>query len=138
LAMNGDRSRGRDVFEKNCVQCHSIGGSGGQVGPSLSGLASRTKEALLVDLFDPSRQVNPEFLSYTVELRNGDSLTGLIVAEAAATLTLRRPNVADETIPRERIRSIQASNLSLMPDGLEATMTTENVADLLAFLVSVQ
>jgi putative heme-binding domain-containing protein len=134
LQMTGDKGRGRELFEKSCAQCHSFAGFTGKVGPNLSGINARPKEALLVDILDPSRQVPPEFLSYTVTITEGESITGLVLAESPASVTLRRPNLPDDTIPRSRIKTIQPGKLSLMPDGLDAGMTLQDMADLLQFL----
>ena len=134
LPQKGDAARGRTVYEKTCVQCHALGGQGGAVGPSLSGIASRNRDTLLVDILDPSRQVNPEFISYSVITIDGETLTGLLISENRQNVTLRRPNVPDESIPRSRITRVQANQVSLMPDGLESGLTPEDLADLLEFL----
>ena len=57
LMLSGDRERGGAVFSAECLSCHSVHGRGQRVGPDLTGAASRPKEALLIDLFDPSRKV---------------------------------------------------------------------------------
>ncbi len=134
LNLVGDKAHGRTLFEKSCAQCHTFREFTGKVGPNLSGIAARPREALLVDILDPSRQVMPEFLGYSIQLNDGDSVTGLLVSESSSSVTLRRPNLPDQTIPRSRITSLQAGRTSLMPDGLEAEMAVQDVADLLQYL----
>src|SRR5207248_1056699 len=119
LGMNGDEKRGAEIFSRTCLICHMIKGRGAQVGPDLSSVGTRPKETLLVDILDPSRDVSPDFLSYTVETKQGETLTGLILAETAAQITLRRAQQPDETIARARIKTLKADGKSLMPDGLE-------------------
>jgi len=109
-------------------------GEGARVGPDLSGIATHSRETLLVDILDPSRQVLPDFVSYTVVPTDGETSTGLIIAESAAGITVRRSNAPDVTIQRSRIKELKAEGKSLMPDGLEQGMTVQDMADLLSFL----
>ncbi len=134
LKLAGDGQRGAATFVKLCLQCHAIEGKGNRVGPELAGVATRPREALLVDILDPSRQVTPDFVSYTVTTKQGETLTGLIAAESGNSVTLRRAGQPDETIPRTQIAGLRAEGKSLMPDGLEQGLTQQDLADLLEFL----
>jgi len=106
------------------------------VGPDLSGVASRPPETLLIDLLDPSRQVAPDFAAYEVVLIDGEIISGLFASETETRITIRRAGTADENIPRSRIQSLRSTGKSLMPDGLEAGFSVQDVADLLKFLQS--
>jgi putative membrane-bound dehydrogenase-like protein len=134
LELAGDRQRGAAVFEKHCLACHAMQGRGQRVGPDLSGIGGRPKETLLVDLFDPSRQVSPDFVSYTLVTRTGQVLTGLVVSETATSVTLRRAEGAQDTVLRAQIEELRGTGKSVMPEGLEQTLSEENVADVLEFL----
>jgi putative membrane-bound dehydrogenase-like protein len=134
LKMTGSRQRGAEIFAQNCLSCHALEGLGQRVGADLSGLASRPKEALLIDILDPSRQVSPDFVSYTVVTAQGEIPPGLIAAENANSITLRRAGTLDETILRNQIVEVRAEGKSLMPEGLEQGMDQQAMADLLAFL----
>jgi putative heme-binding domain-containing protein len=134
LKMEGDRQRGAETFAKVCLICHTVEGQGRHVGPDLSGIASRPKEALLVDILDPSRQVSPDFINYTVTTTDGKLVTGFILSETAASLTLRRAGEADDTVLRSQIKDLRAEGKSLMPEGLEQGLTPRDMADLLSFL----
>ena len=130
----GDRARGAAVFEKQCLVCHSVQGRGQRVGPDLSGVAARPKETLLIDLFDPNRQVTSDYVAYTLVTRQGEVLTGLIASETAASVTLRRAEGAQDVVLRAQIEELRGTGRSLMPEGLEQNLSEDNVADLLAFL----
>jgi len=132
--MEGDRQRGAAVFAKTCLLCHTVEGKGRHVGPDLSGIASRPKEALLADILDPSRQVSPDFINYTVVTTDGKALSGFIFAETAAGVTLRRAGEADDTVLRSQIKELRAEGKSLMPEGLEQGLASQDMADLLSFL----
>jgi putative heme-binding domain-containing protein len=134
LDLEGDRQRGALLFSKSCLTCHSIQGIGAQVGPDLSSISSHAKETLLIDILDPNRQVLPDYIAYTCTISNGDSFSGVISAESATTITLRRPNESDLAIQRAEIKDLKASGKSLMPEGLEQGLSKQDVADLLSFV----
>jgi putative membrane-bound dehydrogenase-like protein len=134
LKMSGDRKAGAELFATLCLQCHAIEGRGQNVGPSLSAIGSREREALFLDILHPSLQVAPDFAAYTITTTRDDTLTGLITSENASGIVLRRPNLPDETIRRTQIKQVQASGRSLMPDGLETGLTPATLANLLEFL----
>jgi putative membrane-bound dehydrogenase-like protein len=138
LDVKGESSRGKLVFKKNCATCHRLENEGVEVGADLqSVLANKTPERLLVDILDPSREVDPRYIDYVVVLKSGRVATGLIAAETAASVTLRRAEKAEETILRSQIESITATARSLMPEGLERQLSRRDVADLIAYLQAV-
>ena len=132
--LAGDRVKGAAIFGKTCSQCHAMQGRGNAVGPNLYSVASEPKETLLINILDPSRQVTPDYVSYTLTTSDGETLTGLITSESASSVTMRRPNIADLTVERHRIKALKADGKSLMPDGLEQGLTRQDVADLLEFI----
>jgi len=134
LKLDGDRQRGAAIFAKSCLLCHTIEGQGRHVGPDLSAIASRPKDALLVDIVDPIRQVSPDFLSYTLTTTDETLVTGFIASETATSITLRRAGEPDDTILRNQIKELRAEGRSLMPEGLEQGLTLQEMADLLSFL----
>ncbi len=130
----GDPARGAVSFKQHCLPCHAIQGIGQRVGPDLASVASRPSDLLMVDILDPSRQVPPDYVSYLAETKDGRILTGLIAAETAESVTLRREGSQQDTIRRSDIEQLRASGKSLMPDGLEQYLTPDQLADLLEFL----
>jgi putative heme-binding domain-containing protein len=134
LQLAGDKARGAGWFSRNCLVCHALGGQGQAVGPDLAGVGSRPKEGLLEDILEPSRQVSPDFVAYSLVTKAGETSTGLLAAENATSVTLRRSGQPDETILRSQIQEWRAETKSLMPDGLEQGMSRQDMADLLEFL----
>jgi putative heme-binding domain-containing protein len=133
IALAGDAARGRGVFDKNCAQCH-MPQKGRRIGPDLSGVSSQTKEQLLQNVLDPSREIQARFTNYIVTTKDGRILDGLIVSETPGTVTLRSSDADDQTMLRRNIVEIRASSVSLMPEGLEKNMSRQELADLIAFL----
>ncbi len=135
LSMKGDAARGKKVFETACATCHRIGDLGKDVGPNLASIRQWNPEQVLINILDPNREVAPNFLSYTVETKDGRTMDGIIAEESAASLTLKRAEGVIETVLRRDIAQLSSSGLSLMPEGLENTVTVEQMADLIAFLL---
>jgi putative heme-binding domain-containing protein len=137
LELKPDLIRGKALFVKNCTTCHRVGDEGHDVGPDLRGaLGNKTKEALLIDILDPNREVDPRFVNYQVTTTAGRVVTGLLAVETPASVTLRRADKAEDTILRTQIESIQATALSLMPEELEKQLSKQDLADVIAYLLS--
>lgn len=138
LAMEGDAARGRTIFETNCAQCHRIGETGFAVGPDLTTMTNSGPDKILVNILDPNREVNPQYINYTIDTLDFETLSGIIASESATSVTLKRANGAADTILRVNIESIRSENLSIMPEGWEETIDPQAMADLIAFLTTLQ
>lgn len=90
----------------------------------------------MLNILDPNREVAPNYIAYKVELKDGTSFDAMISDENAASVTFKRAGVADETVLRQNIAKLAGSSLSLMPEGLEAAIPPQAMADLLAFIRS--
>ncbi len=134
LAIKGDAKRGREIFQKNCVACHRVAGLGTNVGPDVSDTLSKTPEALMVDILDPSRVIDNNYANYLVKTKSGAVLSGFIAVQTASSLTLRRGEGQEDVVLRQDIEEMRSSGVSLMPEGLEKNVTVEQLADLIAFL----
>ena len=136
LDLKAEAARGKGVFKKTCATCHRLENVGTEVGPDLlSALRTKTREGLLIDLFDPSREVDPRYINYVVTNKAGRLFTGIIASETASSITLRRAEKAEDTILRSQIDEIQATAKSLMPENLETQLNKQDTADLIAYLL---
>ena len=139
LDLNGDVARGRALFRKTCATCHQLENVGSEVGPDLkTNIRDKTPEQLLVAILDPSREVDRRFVNYIVETKSGRSVSGVIAAETATSVTLRRAEKIDEVILRSQIESIADTGKSLMPDGLEKELGKQGLADVIAYLRAIK
>ena len=134
LDMKGDVPRGAAVYEKTCSKCHRIGGGGHNVGPDISDTRARARDALLYDILDPNRRVDPQFTEYIVVTVDGRLFNGLLIAESMDSVTLRQPEGREQIILRTDIEELKTTNKSLMPEGVERDVTVEQMADVLEFL----
>ena len=134
LTMKGDVTRGRELFVKNCANCHRFGGLGQLVGPDIGGVRDRTPPYLLLSVLDPNRAVESKFMSYTAEMNDGRVLSGMIVIETSGSITLARPDGKVEKLLRVDIERLVSSGKSFMPEGLEKDINAQGLADIFAFL----
>ena len=136
--LEGDKARGKALFTKACATCHRAEGEGIEVGPNLESVTTRTPDDLLVHILDPNREVAPNYLAYSVQTLDGQSYSGLIAEESANALTLKRAGGATDVIPRKRIEAMTSTGLTLMPEGLEAGLRAQDLADLIAYVRGLQ
>jgi putative heme-binding domain-containing protein len=134
IDKKGDALRGRAIFEKNCVTCHRVDNIGVNVGPDIGDTRDKTPAYLLTNILDPNRAVDANYFGYTLITKQGKVLTGLVKSETASSITIRLPEGKEETILRTDVDELKSSGLSLMPVGVEKTITVEQMADLIAFL----
>lgn len=136
LTKKGDAERGKLAFSKVCVTCHvSHEGLGITLGPVIATFATAGAETLLGNILDPNREVAPQFQAFTFEFNDGPPATGMILSENATEVTLRMPGGIDRTFPRSEVTSMTGLGQSLMPVGLEATLTVDEMADLIAYIL---
>lgn len=132
--LKGAPELGAAVFDKNCSTCHALRGHGNAVGPNLGEFAGKSVSDFLVAILDPNAAINPNFLAYNIETRDGRSLSGIVRGETASSLTLVQGGGLAERILRGDLLDVRASQLSLMPEGLEQAMTPQELADLIAWV----
>jgi len=131
----GDAGRGRTVFIGQCAACHKLGADGHDVGPNLAAVVGgKSTDDLLTAVLDPNREVDQRYLNYQLNTADGRTLTGIIAADTPNAVTLRRADGTEDTVRRADIESLRSTGLSLMPEGLEKSITPQNMADLFAFL----
>ena len=138
LDLKGDVDRGRAHFRKNCAACHKLENFGESIGADLNAIRDRGTAAVLLNILDPNREVKPQFLSYVIVLDSGRTLTGMIAAETANSLTLRKADNTTESVLRINIDELKSTGLSFMPEGLEKQLDPAAMADLLAYLNSIK
>jgi putative membrane-bound dehydrogenase-like protein len=138
LELPASADRGSRIHAEHCAACHRLGDKGHAVGPNLALTRSRSPAELLAQVLDPNRDVDPSYLDYTVVDTQGRVHTGRIVAETAASLTLQRAEGAGESLLRTDIEEMVNTDRSLMPEGFEEKLGLQDMADLIAFLRSIQ
>lgn len=130
----GDPVRGRIVFKKRCSACHRLQEIGRSVAADLTALRDRSTSALLTAILDPNRAVEAKFLTYTVVLNSGQVFSGMLASESGNSITLISTEGKEHILLRTDIDQLVSSGRSLMPEGLEKDLSTQDIADVIAFV----
>jgi putative heme-binding domain-containing protein len=133
-AASGDRARGKELFGKHCATCHKLFGAGGEVGPDLTGTARGDTPALLASIVDPGALVRTPYLQYAVATFGGRVVTGLLVAQDGAGVTLLDAQNQRTTLTRATIEELRELPTSIMPENLLKLLSPQEVRDLFAYL----
>jgi putative membrane-bound dehydrogenase-like protein len=135
LGLKGDIAKGKEVYQKNCAICHQVKGEGGiPFGPDLGTIQSWPASGIMANILDPNQSISHGFDLWDVVLKNGQSLQGVITAETPSSITVRNASGQVNTIARQEMLSQKALHMSAMPEGLEKTITQQEMADLLTYL----
>lgn len=132
VEKSGNTENGHKIFTANCAVCHKFQGEGKEVAPDLTGMGVHGAAELLVHILDPNRVVEPNFISYSIETADDQSLDGIIATENKKAVVLRNAT-GDFEIARKDIKSQRSTGRSLMPEGFEA-LGEESLRDLLTYL----
>jgi putative membrane-bound dehydrogenase-like protein len=139
----GDAAGGRRLFfgmvGARCGVCHRHRGRGGQVGPDLTQIArSASRERILESILQPGREVAPHFQPWVLKTTDGHTLVGLRLAEGGDDGTEEYADASGERfqLASAEIESRELSTTSIMPDGLESTISIDDLRDLMTFLTS--
>ncbi|MGV3660507.1 MAG: neutral/alkaline non-lysosomal ceramidase N-terminal domain-containing protein [Prosthecobacter sp.] len=134
LKLTGDAAKGKTMFAQVCISCHKLDGIGLDLGPDLRSVAQHDAEKLLNSILDPSAIIEPGFTAYHCTLKNGEQLYGVVATETSASLTLKMAGNVTRSVLRSDVTSLKSTGTSLMPEGLEAALTPQSLADLIAYL----
>ncbi len=132
----GDLVNGHALFVKHCAVCHVLHGEGNKVGPDLTAADRKNRDALLINILDPSGYVRPEYVAQIASLNDGRILTGLVVEASAQQLTLVDAKNQKTTVARDEIEQIRPADQSLMPERLLEQLAPQEVRDLIGYLQS--
>jgi putative heme-binding domain-containing protein len=139
VRAQGDAARGRDVFrrpELACINCHSIAGEGGAIGPDLNAIGSgQPLDFIIGAVLEPNREVKESFEAIEITTKDGESHTGFRVNAAEGEVALRDITRNNEIVRLRRDTVAQQRNIgSVMPPGLVDQLTRAELRDLFRYL----
>ncbi|MCA9057068.1 MAG: c-type cytochrome, partial [Planctomycetaceae bacterium] len=126
---------GRRVFAKTCEKCHRLFGTGGEIGPDITGSNRANLDYILENILDPSAVVGRDYQMTVVALSSGQVINGLLKNESDSALTIQTINDR-VVVPKSEIEDRTLSNVSMMPERQLDDLTKEEVRDLIAYLAS--
>jgi len=134
----GSPYNGKKLFMENCGVCHKLFTKGGEIGPDLTVYQRGDLPNLLLNIVNPNAEIREGYESFSVETKDGRSLTGFLADQDANVVVLRTPDGQTVPMPRSEIAFMEPAGSSLMPEGLLANLSDQQVRDLFAYLRSTQ
>lgn len=131
----GDAEKGKFQFTARCAICHVLFGEGGKIGPDLTGYDRANPDFWLDNLFTPSLEIREGFGAYIVKTKSGQILTGLMDAQDASGIVIKDMAGNKTSIKQADIEKLEASPISLMPEGLTAGMSDADLKDFFGYLM---
>ena len=127
-------SRGRAVFQKTCASCHLLYGTGGKIGPDLTGSNRANLDYILLNSVDPSYDVPDGYKMEIIQTFDGRLINGVIAEEDARRVILKTVEQPRLVIAKNDIEARKTSSKSMMPDGQLDQMKPQEVVDLIKYL----
>jgi len=134
LELKGNAKAGKVAFAKACIACHKLGDEGIEIGPNLISITDKNPASLLTSILDPSGSIDARYSTYVAELKDGRAILGILVGETATNITLHDQANQKHNLLRSDIKSLTSTGRSMMPDGLEAALNHQELADIIAYV----
>ena len=131
----GDPAKGKIQFMARCAICHTLFAEGGKIGPDLTGYDRTNADFWLDNLFMPSMEIREGFGAYIVKTKGGQILTGLMDAQDASGIVIKDMAGNKTSVKQADIEKLEASPISLMPEGLTTGMSDADLKDFFAYLM---
>lgn len=134
----GNYEAGHALFtgKAACANCHQFRGEGQRVGPELGNLIHRDYASVLRDIVEPSAIINPDAIGYVVTLHDKSAVAGTRLAETDAELQIAQPGGAVAKLAKKDIAKVEPMTVSLMPAGLDKTLSADELRDLMTYLLT--
>jgi len=141
LRSPGDAKNGRKLFENEatCITCHHANDIGGAIGPALDGVGALYNRATLIEsVLYPSKQIFDGYHTVIVTMKNGETTAGFLRYETAEELLIVDVAGGQHHLPKTAIAKREESAVSLMPEGLQASLSLAEFSDVIAYLESLR
>ena len=134
----GNANEGQRIFYQNaaaqCIRCHAVGGSGGEVGPELTAVGNRlSRETLLESMVDPSAQISPGYGVVTATLADGKTVRGALREETDSYYVIAIDD-DERTVQKSDVESVDTTPSSMPAMG--DLLTRRELRDLVEFMTT--
>jgi putative membrane-bound dehydrogenase-like protein len=143
IHREGNADRGQLVFSRagtnSCAGCHRVQGRGQWIGPDLSTIGVKYgRDELIRSILSPSDSIGFSYRSIVAALVDGRVITGLPIEDTADRLVIKTADGQRVSVEPSSIENRRSSDVSLMPEGLASTMTTQEMVDLLSYMTTLR
>jgi len=129
----GDPSAGRALFAKTCMQCHTLYGEGGKVGPDLTGSNRQDIDYLMVNVVDPSAVIAKDYMVSLIYMKDDDVYSGIVTKDDDTSISVTVESGV-QVLQKSDIKEIKHSELSMMPEGLLTPLSKQELINLVSYL----
>jgi putative heme-binding domain-containing protein len=129
---------GKTVFNQVCGSCHKMFGEGGDMGPDLTGSNRSDVEYILLNVIEPSAEIQDDYKMVVINTRDGSTYSGNIIGENQRQITLRVVGQDPVIINKSSIQSKDVTEVSMMPPGLFENLSEKEIVDLMGYLKTVK
>lgn len=134
LTLPSDSVRGKQLFAQHCSACHRIDTVGTNIGPDISDSRTQTANQLLVSILDPNRAIDNNYFRVSIQLHDGTVHDGIVTEESAEHIALKNQQSTRVVISKNQVEQVKPSNMSLMPEGIEAQLDKQAMSDLIGYI----
>ena len=133
--------RGKQMFAvAQCYKCHRMSGTGGILGPDLTGAGGRfSSKDLLTSIIEPHKEISDQYGATQFLTTAGRVVVGKVINMSGDKISVLT-NMLDPSdltsVDRKEIESVSPARTSMMPSGLLDTLKKDEILDLLAYLRS--
>ncbi|WP_186736772.1 PVC-type heme-binding CxxCH protein [Spirosoma utsteinense] len=139
LAMNGDATKGVNVFKTNCSVCHQVNGEGMDFGPKLSEIGSKLpKEGQYLAILHPDAGISFGYEGWEVKFKDGSTMAGIVSSKTETDLQMKFPGGVISNYKMADVVSMKKMDSSMMPSGLQEAMSNQELVDLVEYLASMK
>jgi putative heme-binding domain-containing protein len=143
LLHEGDFGKGKAIFADEtkvaCSKCHTVDGSAKKAGPDLFAIGDKFgRRELIESVLSPSTSIATGYESTILETKSGDSFTGVIKQATDSWIELMGADGKAVRFVTAEIATRHNTEISLMPEGLQAGLTLPEFTDLIEYLVTLK
>ncbi len=129
----------------SCNKCHQMNGAGGQTGPDLTLVSGKLASgeldrlALLKEIVEPSAVIDEKHRVQVITTNQGVILSGVVTYEDEHVVRLvSNPLESEkpEEIAKDSVKERWESTISVMPEGLLSTASSQDILDLIAYVAT--
>lgn len=139
--LPGDRARGEQLFrgKGNCLQCHSVGGDGGRMGPGLTEVGARRSAAYLrAKLLQPESNTPEGFAHVEVVTKDGRRASGIRLNEDTYSIQLRDLSDNLHSFWKQDLAEVRKERKRTPMPSYKGVFSREELDDVVAYLASLR
>lgn len=136
LALNGDPSKGQNIFATKCTICHKAGETGKDIGPDLSVIGKKFDQAAMLDaIINPNASIVFGYEPIMIKLKTGQAFYGFLLSEGE-TVVLKDMAGEKIVIAPNDIESKEKMDAGIMPNAAALGLTEQDLSDLSTYLLT--